>query len=145
MKAKTDWKTIAQPWILGCLFPLSWRSKGKIISKERLKPASFRKTPRFALSITQKKTQKSPLNFPQVRAGVPRWVKVSLPFSSSHFSIPPGSIHLYPGGSGGAGPTGQEKAAEQPRGSFSCCYTEFHLHKSHFGFGAVTAASIGSA
>lgn len=36
MKAKTDWKTIAQPWILGCLFPLSWRSKRKIIFKKRL-------------------------------------------------------------------------------------------------------------
>lgn len=47
MKAKTDWKTIAQPWILGCLFPLSWRSKRKIILKERLKSAS-------SLSITQK-------------------------------------------------------------------------------------------
>lgn len=36
MKAKTDWKTIAQPWILGCLFPLSWRTKRKIIFKKRL-------------------------------------------------------------------------------------------------------------
>lgn len=39
MKAKTDWKTIAQPWILGCLFPLSWRSKRKIIFKKRLSAA----------------------------------------------------------------------------------------------------------
>jgi len=42
------------------------------------------------------------------------------------------------------GPKGG-KLVEQPHGYFFCCYTEFHLHKSHFQFGTVTAVSIGSA
>lgn len=127
MKAKTDWKTIAQPWILGCLFPLSWRSKRKIIFKERLKSASFWKTPRFALSITPKTPFKPPPG-----EGL-RWLKAALPFSSSISpfltwpcpALPPGSPRA--GGDRSSwwicwrnaleeqGPRGREA---KPRGSF---------------------------
>lgn len=178
MKAKTDWKTIAQPWILGCLFPLSWRSKRKIILKKRLS-AAISLIPEDGLLSPNQPSKPFKLNLwwghVHYTRGQPVLVEgflSSFLVSISHLALSffqqrdptrgPrfkasswGSAALWKlksilsGAEKGNDPGEQSpkgsKSVEQPHGYFFCCYTEFHLHKSHFQFGTVTAVSIGSA